>query len=300
MLILISDSFDASLPGLLARYGEVTSDKARQAEAEIILIRSKTKCTKEYIDASPRLKYIIRGGVGLDNVDVAYARTKGIQVQNTAEASTIAVAELAFAMIIAMPNNLTAADRSMREGKWLKKELERTELMGKTLGILGMGRIGTALALRARAFRMRVLAWHPDVYFSDFAEIRSSMEEVLEESDFISIHMPLLDATRGIINAETLKRCKRGQYMVNTGRGKCVVEEDIVAALKSGQLGGYGTDVFYSDPPENSPLVNAPNTLLTPHFGASTKENMLRIGHIVDRLIEEYVHHKKHETAHAK
>ena len=126
------------------------------------------------------------------------------------------------------------------------------------------------------------------------------MEEVLEESDFISIHMPLLDATRGIINAETLKRCKRGQYMVNTGRGKCVVEEDIVAALKSGQLGGYGTDVFYSDPPENSPLVNAPNTLLTPHFGASTKENMLRIGHIVDRLIEEYVHHKKHETAHAK
>ncbi len=300
MLILISDSFDPSLPGMLEKYGEVTQDKGRQAEAEIILIRSKTKCTKEYIDASPRLKYVIRGGVGLDNVDVAYARTKGIQVQNTAEASTIAVAELAFALMIAMPNHITQADASMREGKWLKKELERTELMGKTLGILGMGRIGTALALRARAFRMRVLAWHPDVYFSDFAEIRSSMEEVLAESDFISMHMPLVDSTRGVINKDTLKYCKRGQYMINTGRGKCVVEQDIVDALDSGQLGGYATDVFYSDPPENTPLVNSPKTILTPHVGASSKENMLRIGHIVDRLIDEYVAHKKHEAVHAK
>jgi D-3-phosphoglycerate dehydrogenase len=300
MLILISDSFDASLPGVLERYGEVTQDKGRQAEAEIILIRSKTKCTKEYIDASPKLKYIIRGGVGLDNVDVAYARTKGIQVQNTAEASTIAVAELAFALMIALPNHITQADSSMREGKWLKKELQRTELMGKTLGILGMGRIGTALALRARAFRMKVLAWHPDVYFSDFAEIRSSMDEVLAESDFISIHMPLLDATRGIINKDTLKRCKRGQYMINTGRGKCVVEQDIVDAINSGQLGGYATDVYYSDPPENTPLATCPGTILTPHIGASSKENMLRIGHIVDRLIEEYVQHKKREAVHAK
>ncbi|HKK20286.1 MAG TPA: NAD(P)-dependent oxidoreductase [candidate division Zixibacteria bacterium] len=300
MLILISDSFDASLPGVLERYGEVTQDKGRQAEAEIILIRSKTKCTKEYIDASPKLKYIIRGGVGLDNVDVAYARTKGIQVQNTAEASTIAVAELAFALMIALPNHITQSDSSMREGKWLKKELQRTELMGKTLGILGMGRIGTALALRARAFRMKVLAWHPDVYFSDFAEILSSMDEVLAESDFISIHMPLLDATRGIINKETLKKCKRGQYMINTGRGKCVVEQDIVDAINSGQLGGYATDVYYSDPPENTPLATCPATILTPHIGASSKENMLRIGHIVDRLIEEYVQHKKREAVHAK
>lgn len=289
MLILISDAFDSSLPGMLAKYGEVTDDKNRQAEADIILIRSKTKCTKEYIDASPKLKYIIRGGVGLDNVDKVHAKAKGVKVDNTAEASTVAVAELAFSMMIALPNNTVKADASMREGKWLKKELERTELYGKTLGILGLGRIGLSLAVRAQAFKMRVLGWHPDVAFTDFAEIRPTMKEVMQESDYLSLHMPLVDSTRGVINKETLGWCKKGARIVNTGRGKCVVEEDVVAALKSGQLAGYATDVWYSDPPENSPLFEAPNTLLAPHLGASTKENMTRIGIMVERLIGEYV-----------
>lgn len=289
MLILISDAFDESLPGILSKYGEVTDDKNRLAEADIVLIRSKTKVTKEYIDSAKNLKMVIRGGVGLDNVDLAYAKEKGIIVHNTADASTTAVAEMAFALMIALPNHITKADASMREGKWLKKELKRTELHGKTLGILGLGRIGLALAQRAQAFRMRVLGWHPDVYFTDWAEIIPTMEEVIQQSDFVSLHMPLLPSTKGIINKNTLALFKDGAYLINTGRGKCVVEEDVVEALKSGKLAGFATDVWYSDPPENSPLFDAPNTIFTPHIGASTKENMIRIGIIIERLIADFV-----------
>ena len=288
MLILISDAFDESLPSMLAKYGEVTDDKGRLADAEIVLIRSKTKVTKEYIDSAPKLKMVIRGGVGLDNVDLVYAKEKGIIVWNTADASTTAVAELAFALMIALPNHLTRADSTMREGKWLKKELKRTELHSKTLGILGLGRIGLALAQRARAFHMRVLGWHPDVYFTDLAEICETIEEVLPQSDFVSLHMPLLPDTKGLINKDTIKLFKDGAYLINTGRGKCVVEEDVAEALKSGKLSGFATDVWYSDPPVNSPLLDAPNTLFAPHIGASSKENMKRIGIIIDRLISDY------------
>ena len=288
MLILISDAFDESLPKVLAKYGEVTTDKNRMSEAEIILVRSKTKATQEYLDNAKNLKLIIRGGVGLDNIDVAYAEKKGIKVHNTADASTTAVAELTFAMMIALPNHLIKAHNSMKEGKWLKSELERTELMGKTLGILGMGRIGTALAVRAQSFGMKVLAWKPLVYFSDFAVIVNELQDVLEHSDFLTMHMPIVESTKGIINKQTLSQMKKGAYLINTGRGECVVENDIVAALQSGQLGGYATDVWYSDPPVNSPLINAPNTLLLPHLGASTAENMIRIGEVVEKIILEY------------
>ena len=288
MLILISDAFHPTLPDILAKYGEVTKDKDRRAEADLILIRSKTKVTREYIDEAKNLKMVIRGGVGLDNVDRVYAKERGIKVFNTADASTTAVAELAFALMIAMPNHLIAANTSMHEGKWLKKQLTRTELMGKTLGILGMGRIGTSLAIRARAFGMRVLAWHPDVYFSDFAEIVPNFEDVIAQSDYVSMHMPLLDETRGLINKETLAKFKDGARIINTGRGKLVVEEDMVAALESGKIAGYATDVWYSDPPESSPLIGAPNCIAAPHIGASTTENMLRIGNIIEMLIVEH------------
>jgi D-3-phosphoglycerate dehydrogenase len=289
MLILISDAFDDQLPKTLAKYGEVTDDQERLKDAEIVLVRSKTKCTKAYIDSAKKLKMIIRGGVGLDNIDQEHAKSKGVTVLNTADASTTAVAELAFALMIALPNHITDGDVSMREGKWLKKELKRTELHSKTLGILGLGRIGLALAQRARGFQMKVLGWHPDVFFTDWAEICGSMDEVLSRSDYVSLHMPLTPATQGVINKKTLEKFKKGAYLINTGRGKCVVEEDIVAALDSGRLAGYGTDVWYSDPPEKSPLVKHPKTICTPHIGASTKENMTRIGIIVDRLIADYV-----------
>jgi D-3-phosphoglycerate dehydrogenase len=292
MLILISDAFDPGLPDKLAPYGEVTDDKGKLSEAEVVLIRSKTKVTREYIDSAPNLKLVIRGGVGLDNVDREYAKEKGIIVHNTAAASSIAVAELAIALMIALPNHITRGDASMREGKWIKKELKRTELFGKKLGILGMGRIGSEIGLRAKAFGMVVSAYDPYVKASDVAEMKE-MKDVLAEADYVSLNMPLTDETRGIINKTTLALCKNGCYMVNTGRGKCVIEEDVVEALNSGRLAGYGNDVWYSDPPENSPLVMHPNVIMTPHIGASTKENLLRIGEIINQLINEYVKNKK-------
>ncbi len=292
MLILISDAFDKKLPEQLKKFGDVTDDHARQNEAEIILIRSKTKVTKEYIDNAPNLKLVIRGGVGLDNVDLVYAKEKGIKVFNTADASVNAVAELAFAMMIAMPNNIVRADTTMKAGEWAKKELKRTELHGKTLGILGMGRIGTALAMRAKAFGMRVICWHPDVFFSDFAEIYGSMDELLKESDFVSLHMPLLDSTRGIINKDKFALCKDGVYFINTGRGACVNEDDVITALDSGKLAGYATDVWASDPPKETPLTSHPKTLLAPHIGASTVENMIRIGQVVQVIVNDYVNAK--------
>ncbi len=293
MLILISDAFDPGLPGVLKKYGEVTDDKARQSEADVVLIRSKTKVTKEYIDASPKLKLVIRGGVGLDNVDREYAKQKGIIVKNTPEASSIAVAELAFALMIALPNRLPLADSSMHEGKWLKKELKRTELYGKTLGILGMGRIGTELGKRAKAFGMTVIAYDPFVKSHELAQMVPSMKELMQKSDYISMHMPLTDDTKGMVNKTTLADCKNGAYIINTGRGKCVIEEDMVEALKSGKVAGYATDVWYSDPPENSPLIGAPNMVMAPHLGAETKENLLRIGVIVDQIVGEFAAGKK-------
>ncbi|MBI5507621.1 MAG: hydroxyacid dehydrogenase [Deltaproteobacteria bacterium] len=288
MLILIADAFDKQLPKSLAKYGEVTDDLKRVPDAEIILVRSKTKADKDFLANAKKLKLIIRGGVGMDTIDVGYCKEHHIKAMNTADASTVAVAELAFAMMIALPNRIAQADKSMREGKWLKKELERTELFGKTLGILGAGRIGLALATRAQAFRMRVLGWHPDVAFTDFAEIVPSLEETVAQSDYVSLHMPLVDGTKGIINKATLAKFKDGAYLLNTARGKLVVEEDVVLALKSGKLAGYATDVWYSDPPENSVLMDAPNTLFLPHLGASTVENMTRIGIMADRIIGEW------------
>jgi D-3-phosphoglycerate dehydrogenase len=289
MLILISDAFGPDLPDKLARFGEVTSDQERLPEAEIVLVRSKTKCTKDYIDSAPNLKLIIRGGVGMDNIDIPHAEAKGIRCVNTPDASTTAVAELAFALMVALPNHVTTGDASMRKGQWLKKELKRSELQGKTLGILGLGRIGLALAVRARAFQMKVIGWHPDTYFTDFAEICPSMEEVLRTSDFVSLHMPLVPETTGLISKQTLDLFKDGAYLINTARGKIVVEEDVAEALKSGKLGGYATDVWYSDPPNGSPLFDAPNTIFMPHIGASTSENMGRIAVIAERVIEDYL-----------
>jgi len=289
MLILISDAFDAALPGRLKKYGEVTDDHGRLAEAEVVLIRSKTKVNKEYIDSAPKMKLVIRGGVGLDNVDIPYAKSKGIQVFNTADASTVAVAELAFGLMIALPNQITRADSTMRQQNWAKKELKRTELYGKTLGILGIGKIGSALATRAKAFGMRVIAYDPYVFFSDAAQIMPTMDEVLAQSDYLSLHMPLTDQTKGMVNKANIAKMKDGVRIINTGRGKCVIEEDLAEALRSGKVAGYATDVWYSDPPDwNCPLLSAPNTVFAPHIGAETKENMGRIGVIVDALIGQF------------
>ena len=289
MLILISDAFAPDLQEKLSPYGNITNDKGKLPEATIVLVRSKTKVTKEYIDFAPNLKLVIRGGVGLDNIDLNYAAEKGITVYNTAAASSIAVAELAFTLMIALPNHVTKADSTMRAGQWAKKELKRSELYEKTLGIVGLGRIGTELAKRANAFGMKVVAYDPFVESSEVATMKSDLKDVLNNSDYVTLHLPLTGETKGLINAEMLKEFKDRAYLINTGRGKTIVEEDVVEALKSGKLAGFGNDVWYSDPPKNTPLIDAPNVIMLPHLGASTKENLLRIGDIIESIIRDFV-----------
>lgn len=289
MKILISDAFDPTLAGKLAAFGEVTDDKERLPEVDVVLVRSKTKCDRAYIDRAQRLQLIVRGGVGLDNIDVDYARSKGVKVYNTASASAVAVAELAFALMIAVPTRLIDGHEGMRQGKWLKKELKRTELLGKTLGLVGAGNIGTELARRALAFGMRVVAYDPLLKSHELAEL-VPMERLFAESDYLSVHVPLTDETRGMINRETIASMKDGVVLVNTARGKCVVEDDLVDALRSGKVRAYATDVFYSDPPDPaSPVLEAPNVIMTPHIGASSAENMLRIGDVVIQILEDFV-----------
>jgi D-3-phosphoglycerate dehydrogenase len=288
MKILISDAFDPSLPERLKAFGEVTDDKGTLAEANVVLIRSKTKCTREYLDSAPNLKIIIRGGVGLDNVDLEYAKQKGIQVFNTPAASSVAVAELAMAHLVAIPNRLIEGHMTMKAGQWAKKELKRTELFKKTLGLIGIGRIGTEVARRAAAFGMRVIAHDKYVERSEACEL-VTLDALLAEADFISLHTPLTDETRGMIDAAMIAKMKPGVIIINTGRGKVINEPDLAAALASGHVRAYGTDVWESDPPpESSPLLSAQNVFMTPHIGASSKENLLRIGDIIVSLLEEH------------
>jgi len=287
MKILIADAFDKSLPGRLKAFGEVTEDMAQLPDAEVLLVRSKTKVTKEMLAGAPKLKLVVRGGVGLDNVDKAACKERGVEVMNTPKASSVAVAELAMALMLAVPNRLIEAHNALKmEGKFLKKELKRTELFQKTLGLLGIGLIGTEVAKRAAAFGMTVIACDPFVKEHPVAKL-VSLDELLAKADYISLHMPLTDETKGMINKGTLAKMKKGVIIVNTGRGKCVTEEDLAEALKSGHVAAYATDVWYSDPPDTScPLLSAPNVLMTPHIGASSKENLLRIGDCIVEILE--------------
>lgn len=279
MLILISDAFDPSLEEKLAEFGEVTTDKDRQSEADIICIRSKTKATREYIDNAPNLKMILRGGVGTDNIDKPYCAEKGIIVHNTPHAPSIAVAELAFAMMIAVPNHIVKANETMHNGEWAKKQLKRSELHGKTLGLVGIGNIAQALAVRAAAFGMKVLAYDPYVESSPVAEMVKDLGELAAQVDYLSMHVPKTDETMGMINAGIIEKMKDGAVVVNTGRGLTVDAADMKAALEAGKIACYATDVWDSDPPsEDYPILSAPNVLMAPHLGASSKENLLRIG----------------------
>jgi D-3-phosphoglycerate dehydrogenase len=286
LLILIADKFDDVLPEKLKRFGEVTSDIARLAEADVVLVRAATKADKAFFEKATKCKLIIRGGVGTDNIDKAAAKEKGVEVLNTPKASSVAVAELTFAMMLAVPNRLIEAHNGMLEGKFLKKELKRTELFEKTLGLVGIGRISQEVARRAAAFGMKVLAYDPFVTSSPVAKMVPTLDELVAAADYLSLHTPLTDQTRGMINAAVIAKMKKGAVVVNAGRGACVVAEDLKAALDSGQLAGYATDVWPSDPPPpDYPLLKHPKVLMVPHLGASTKENLLRIGAEVEEIL---------------
>jgi len=289
MLILISDPLGPTLPEKLAPFGEVTMDKARLPEADIVVVRSKTKCTPAYIDSAPNLKLIIRGGVGIDNIDVAYAQSKGIVVHNTPKAPAIAVAELTLALMLAVPNRIVSAHQSMQEGKWLKKSLKRTELYGKTLCLVGLGHIATEVARRADAFGMKVVAYHASGTPSPYAEVKPTLAEAVRDADYVSLHLPLTASTRGLIDGRVLAEMKPGAVLINTGRAGCVDAGAIKAALESGQLQAYATDVWPHDPPPpDYPILHAPNVLMTPHIGANSVENQARIGAEIVEIIKTF------------
>lgn len=287
MKILISDPFSKDLPDRLKEFGEVIEDKNEIPNADVMLVRSATKVNREMIDSAKNLKLVIRGGVGIDNIDVEYCKERGIDVRNTPEASSIAVAELTFAIMLAIQRNIVKAHNSTKNKEWLKKQLKGKELYGKTLGLVGIGRIGTEVAKRAKAFGMKVIAVRESKEESEYADI-VNLDELLEKSDFISLHLPIVDETIGMINEENIDKMKDGVVIINTARGKLVEENDLAEALKSGKVRYAGVDVYQQEPPENSPLLSVDNILLIPHLGAQTYENMERIGDIVCDIIKNF------------
>ncbi len=288
MHILIADAFDAKLPERLAAFGTVSSDMATLGEAQALLVRSKTKVDADLLAKAPNLKLVIRGGVGMDNVDKKLCAEKGIKAVNTPRASSVAVAEMAMAFMVAIPARLIEAHTSMKEGKFLKSELKRTELFKKTLGLVGAGNIATEVAKRAQAFGMEVIAYDPYLKEHPIAKL-VSLDELVAKADVISFHLPLTDETRGMVNAALIGKMKDGVILINTGRGKCVVDADLAAALDGGKVRAYGTDVWPSDPPPaDCPLLSAPNVFMAPHLGASSKENLGRIGDEVVLILQDF------------
>ncbi|OYD15583.1 3-phosphoglycerate dehydrogenase [candidate division WOR-3 bacterium JGI_Cruoil_03_51_56] len=244
---------------------------------DAIIVRSATKVTKPVIGAGNKLKVIGRAGVGLDNIDLKAAKDKGIKVLNTPAATSISVAELALGFMFAAARHIADATASMRQGKWEKKKLKGTELFGKTLGIIGSGRIGTELAKRADAMGMNVLIVDPYIKKCAVGEIRT-LEQMLPKADYISIHVPLGDETYHMVNKAIFNKMKDGVIFVNASRGGIVDEDALYEACKSGKIGVAAIDVYEKEPLKDSPLYTLPNVIGTPHLGAQTKEGQIRAG----------------------
>jgi D-3-phosphoglycerate dehydrogenase len=247
-----------------------------------ILIRSATKLDAEVIGKADNLKVVGRAGVGVDNVDVQAASKKGIIVANAPEANTVAAAEHTVALMLALARNIPQAHASLTSGKWERSKFGGTEVDGKTLGVLGFGRIGQLVAIRARAFGMRVVAYDPFVSAERFKELgveqAEKPDDVLTQADFLTLHLPKTPETQGFINRDTLAKTKDGVRIINVARGPLVVDDDLKAALDSGKVGGAALDVFTTEPITDHPLFGYPNVVVTPHLGASTAEAQDRAG----------------------
>lgn len=257
---------------------------------DCVVVRSATKITKEIIEAADKLRLVVRAGVGLDNVDQKAAKAKGIEVQNTPEAPTVSVAELVFALMFALARNVTQADSSMKDERWEKKKLAGTELWNKTLGIIGFGRIGYEVAARAKAFDMEVLCYDVidiDQLCADLGTKRSGLEELIANADYITLHVPLVPQTKGMIGEKELKMMKKTAFLINTARGGVVDEKALLKALNEGDIAGAALDVFENEPPLDWELVKHPRIVATPHLASSTKEAQVRVGELTaDKVIE--------------
>ena len=256
---------------------------------EGLVVRSSTKVTVEVIQAAGRLKVIGRAGVGLDNVDVESATKRGIICMNVPGGNTISAAEHTVALMLATARRVSQADRTMHDGKWDRSKFVGTELMGKVLGVVGLGKIGLEVAKRAQAFGMHVVAYDPFLSQerAQQLEVRmASIAEVLEQADFLTVHTPLTAQTRHLISAKELARMKPGAYVLNCARGGIIDEAALYGALKDGKLAGAGLDVFESEPPApDSPLLKLPNVVATPHLGASTEEAQLNVAIDIARQV---------------
>jgi len=264
------------------------------ADAAALVVRSETKVTRAVLQAAPQLRVVGRAGVGVDNVDVEAATQQGVVVMNTPGGNTISTAELTFSMLMALARRIPQAHMSMTAGQWNRKGFLGTELYGKTLGILGLGRIGSEVARRAIVFGMRVLAYDPYLTLSRAKALQVEMIEDVRDLyarvDFLTVHMPMSDETRGMVNAAAFALMRRGVRVLNCARGGIINETDLLAALQSGQVGGAALDVYETEPlPKDSPLRTLPSVIMTPHLGASTDEAQDNVGIEVAEAVTDYL-----------
>ena len=306
MNVIVCDPVSPKGIALLQQRPEfkVTVLKQRLTEAELLplvadavalVVRSETKITRKLMEAAPKLRVVGRAGVGVDNVDVEAATQRGIVVMNTPSGNTISTAELTFSMLMALARKIPQAHASMKGGEWNRKAFQGTELNNKTLGILGMGRIGGEVAKRAVAFGMKVLAYDPYLALSRAKALQVELvevDQVYAQSDFITVHMPMSEETKGMVNAAAFARMKKGVRVLNCARGGIINEADLFEALKSGQVAGAALDVYETEPPPAQfPLRDLPQVVMTPHLGASTEEAQENVGIEVAEAITDYLVH---------
>ena len=264
------------------------------ADAVAMVVRSETKVSKKVLEAAPKLRVVGRAGVGVDNVDVEAATQRGVVVMNTPAGNTITTAELTFTMLLSLARKVPQAHGTMVAGKWDRKQFQGVELSGKTLGVLGMGRIGTEVAKRAIAFGMRVVGYDPFLTEARAKglgiELATELDMVYREADFITVHMPVTEQTKGMLNTAAFSKMKPGVRIVNCARGEIIVENDLIAALDSGKVAAAGLDVFIVEPlAADHPFRKHPGIILTPHLGASTEEAQEKCGIEVAEVITGYL-----------
>jgi D-3-phosphoglycerate dehydrogenase / 2-oxoglutarate reductase len=294
MKVLVCDNLASEAIDVLKKEGYTVDVKTGMSPEEVnqtigeydgVVVRSATKIRKEQIDSGKKLKVIARAGVGVDNIDVEYAKSKQISVVNTPAATSISVAELALAHMFGLVRFMGLANMSMKEGKWEKKSFSKgVELFGKTLGILGIGRIGQELAKRAHGLGMKVIFYDAVEFPVDGPYERKSFDDVISQADFISIHTPKTDGF--LIDKAQFNKMKKGVYLINCARGGIVNETALIEAIKDGTVAGAGIDVWQEEPTNNQDLVNLPQVFATPHLGASTNEGQVRAGvQVAERMI---------------
>ena len=285
--ILISDGLDARGQSILRSSADVEYRDSTPAEEltkliagyEALIVRGQTKVTAAVMDAAPQLKVIGRAGVGVDNIDLEAAKQRNITVVNAPTSTTIAVAELAFGLLLALARQIPRADETMKQGQWLKKEFEGVELNAKTLGIIGFGRIGIEVGRRAAAFGMNVIVYDPNVSEHELEHADAepvSIQDLFAWSDFISLHLPLNVQTRDLIGPMALSQMKDSVRIISTARGGIINESALLDALNNGKVAGVALDVFEKEPPGLTDLISHPRVIATPHIGAQTAEAQSR------------------------